>query len=506
MTVSYRNNRIVPAVIIAICLLLTVWLIDPSVEDLGKSVAPKATDSHKAQTAYYYDQEEIQDESTAEDYASRQKQQEEQQREQEQKLKQQQEEDDSSVNQTSSSDMLPDDDDILLIVKTGGTTMWKRLLVHLATTLSAERISPSSIAIYSDNAETIGSFTVIDSLANMSAAVHNSSDFDVYRQQPEYAANNYYVETAGMDGDEWGPVGGWIIDKYKFLPLMQHAGRNWPRAKWYVYMEDDTYLFLPAVRSYLAGFDWRERHYLGSYAAKSDAVFAHGGAGFALSRGAWEASFGKNPRMAEDYHQYVVDHCCGDQVLGLALRDHGVRFGENGGDGKFTWGFNPLVHWTFVFSRSNWCHHLKSFHKVHSRDVARYYEFEKSWDFSKPLLYRDFFNHMILPSIQSDAEWWDNTASQYEVASSTKELSPAPEDGTKYDADLWADAWQSVEACKAACDGWEDCMMWSFVEDLCKMDNRMIMGQGFASSMSQRKTSLMHTSGWMPERLVNWEC
>jgi hypothetical protein len=375
MAVTYKNNRLVPAVIIAACFILTFWLIDPAVENFGNPV-PKVTDDDVKGVTVPLDgepalaggppsaPEAVQEESPQGSDGPR------------------------SGNPATSG---LEDDDIILIMKTGGTSMWKRFLVHLTTTLSPNRISPSNIVIYSDNNETIGSFTVVDALANMTDEAKSSPDFDVYRQLSEYVAYNYYPEAAGVEGDEWGPVGGWIVDKYKFLPLMQHAGRNWPRAKWYVYMEDDAYLFLPNIRKFLSGFDWREKHYLGSYAAKSDAVFAHGGAGFALSRGAWEASFGRNPRIVEEYHDYVAEHCCGDQVLGLALRDHGVRFGENGGDEKFTWGFNPLVHWSFAFSRNNWCWPLLSWHKVHNRDVARYYELEKSWDFDVSFFDFTFF-------------------------------------------------------------------------------------------------------------------
>ncbi|OAQ88056.1 glycosyltransferase family 31 protein [Purpureocillium lilacinum] len=489
MAVTYRNNRLVPAVIIAICIILVFSLIDPTVENFGLP-APKTTDRDATRAGAPPSAEPARTQSAGKPAVEPTRQ----------------------VSHSEPSPKAPTtpqrlgEDDVLLIMKTGGTSMWKRLLVHLTTTLSGSRISPSNIVIYSDNAETIGSFTVVDALANMTDETKRSADFDVYRQQFEYVAHNYYSEAAGVDGDEWGPVGGWIIDKYKFIPLMEHAGRNWPHVKWYIYMEDDAYLFLPNIRKFLAGFDWRKNHYLGSYAAKSDAVFAHGGAGFVLSRGAWEASFGKNPGMVEKYHKYVAEHCCGDQVLGLALKDHGIRFGENGGDEKFTWGFNPLVHWTFAFSRSNWCHPLLSWHKVHNRDVARYYELEKSWNFDTPMLYRDFFKSMILPRIQKTAQWWDNMASLYEISSANREWAAVPKDGSKYDAALWKKAWRSVEACEAACRGWTNCAMWSFVEDLCKMDDKITMGQGYAPSMSQRKTSLMHTSGWMSDRLEGWKC
>lgn len=113
---------------------------------------------------------------------------------------------------------------------------------------------------------------------------------------------------------------------------------------------------------------------------------------------------------------------------------------------------------------------------------------------------------MILPQLQNSTQWWDNMAGLYEVSSANKEWAPAPEDRSTYESGLWKKAWESVEACEAACKGWTHCAMWTFVEDLCKMDDKMIMGQGYAPSMSQRKTSLMHTSGWMTNRLENWKC
>ena len=493
MAVTYRNNRLVPAVIIGTCLVLAFLLIDPSVENYGHVVPNSDNSAPHVETEAWT-------EAPAESSQP------------------------ESANETTlNSHLAPADDDILLILKTGGTTLWKRLLIHLITSLAPSRISPSNIVIYSDQAETINGFTVIDALVNMTAETKESADFTVYREQAELNDFNYYVEASGVNGDDWGPVGGWIVDKYKFLPLMKHAGENWPRAKWYVYMEDDTYLFLDNVRRFLARFNPMEKHYLGSYAAKSNAVFAHGGAGFALSRGAWEASFGRSPSIVEDYQKYTEEHCCGDQVLGLALKDHGVTFGENGGDEAFTWGFNPLVHWSFAFSRSNWCHPLLSWHKVHSRDAARYFQLERDWDFSvikpsfrhrnfadndkqKPLTYGDFFSQMILPHVQQSVEWWDNTASMYEISSSNQQWAPKPDESSSFDAERWGKGWQSVEDCEEACRAWADCAMWTFVEDLCKLDDKMVMGQGYAPSMSQRKTSLKHTSGWLPDRLDQWTC
>lgn len=358
MSVVYRNNRLVPAVIITVCLWLFFFLLDPAnlrPIETGESVTVVQFVSTEPQEQLPTTPVRITSTTTENEQHGA-----------------------TSTNPSVERTLSPED--VLLIVKTGGTSMWKRLLIHLTTTLAPERIPLQNTVIYSDSPDTIGAYRVIDVLANTTSATLATPEFDVYRSQREYGANNVYVESAGLDGDDWGPQGGWIIDKYKFVPLVQHAGANWPRAKWYIYTEDDTYLFLPNVLRYLARYDAAEPHWLGSYAAKSDVVFAQGGAGFALSRGAWEKSFGQNPDMGTEYERYTAEHCCGDQVLGHALNKYGVKLGENGGDEVFRYGFNPLVHWAFAFEKWTWCVPLYSWHKVHARDVARYYEFEQSWD------------------------------------------------------------------------------------------------------------------------------
>ncbi|KAK3996640.1 glycosyltransferase [Cladorrhinum sp. PSN332] len=497
MIVSYRNNRLVPAVIVATCICFVYYLIDPSVENYGaplpdwRSQNAHATTSSPARsrpTLATWSEPPVATPSSSKHESS---------------------DEHHAANHTTNPNHLSPED-VLLVMKTGSTSMWKRLLVHLTTSLAPERIPLGNSIIYSDQAGTIGPFSIVDVLANTTSKTKSRPDFDVYRQQPEYDAHNVYVEAAGVDGDNFGPPGGWIIDKYKFVPLMAHAGENWPEAKWYIYMEDDTYLFLPNVLAYLSGFDWKKPHYLGSFAAKSDITFAHGGAGFAVSRGAWEKSFGKNPSLSEEYEEYTADHCCGDQVLGHALKKCGVEFGENDGDGKFTWGFNALVHWRFGFSRWNWCTPLLSWHKVHNRDVARYYEVEKKWESKKnsgensPMLHRDFFLEMIAPDLKKRAEWWDNLSELYQVSSGNKASPPVPD--TKHDLESWKKAWESTDACEAACEGWVNCVQWSYVEDLCKMDDKLMMGQGYAPAMSERKTALKRTSGWLKDRLDKWSC
>lgn len=341
----YKNNRIVPPIIAFLTICILYVLIDPSAKSSGalsrelpQSTKPIYTaKTSTQQTAIHQDV-------------------------------------DSTHSKLGS-------DDVLLILKTGATVLWKRLPIHLTTSLSPERLHPDNTVIYSEIDTKIGNHTVIDILAQLAPSIKDSSSFDVYHAIRDWDSTNQYIEETGLPGDDEGPPGGWRLDKYKFLPLIQHAGTHWPNVKWYIYMEDDTYMFLPNVLLYLSSFDHRKNHWLGGKGDKLGTTFAHGGSGFALSRAAWDQSFGTGGDLVKKYQSFVDEACCGDYALGKVLNDFGVKFGENNGDERWSWGFNGLPHWTSEFSKENWCEPVLTWHHAHNRDIARYYELERSWDF-----------------------------------------------------------------------------------------------------------------------------
>ncbi|KAI9929720.1 hypothetical protein MW887_001196 [Aspergillus wentii] len=396
-------------------------------------------------------------------------------------------------------------DDVALLFKTGASVLWRRLPIHLSTTFSPARIHPNNTILYSDYPETIGSWHIIDILANSSSTVRQSDSFQPYLQQEDYENRQVYAESTSTNGDGNGPLGGWKLDKYKFLPLIQHAGVEKPNAKWYIYMEDDSYIFLPNLLRHLNDFNYRDPWYLGSLAWKHGDYFAHGGAGFALSRGAWEKSFGKDPNIIDKFEQFTDVHGCGDHVLGHVLNEYGVSFGETHGDSRFTFGFNAEPHWSSWFTKANWCKPVYSWHHTHSKDVARFYNLESSWDFQKSALkYRDIYNAFIKPYLRHRVEWWDNQSSQYDITSSNAPHAEPPTTATS--KETWLKSWQSADACEAACLSWSECVQWAFYEDRCRMHDQVYLGSGYPIGDPRRQTSLMYTSGWLSERMDEWAC
>ncbi|KAK1993370.1 hypothetical protein LX36DRAFT_730105 [Colletotrichum falcatum] len=402
-----------------------------------------------------------------------------------------------------------DKDDVLLILKTGATVLWRRLPIHLATTFAPERISLNNTVIYADVEARIGRHHVVDILATLPKPVRDAPSFETYREAQDWHAANYYLEQSGLPGDvstTEGPPGGWRLDKYKFLPLVQRAGQEWPRAKWYVYTEDDTYLFLPNLLRYLAAYDHRRPHWLGGLGEMLGVTFAHGGSGFALSRGAWEQSFGTGDLVAK-YRAFVEQSSFGDYALGKVLNDYGVHLGDDRTNDRAeggAWGFNGLPHWKIEFSPENWCKPVLSWHHAHNRDIAMYYELERAWDFSKTLTYGDFYRLVIAPSLSPKKAWWDNMSNRHHLTPQSVLTVEAPK--TVRDSSSWSQAWKSEERCEAACKAWDSCVQWYYYQYECKLDDRIWLGHGYPESIRYRKEKLESVSGWLADRVNTWTC
>ncbi|KAF9886753.1 hypothetical protein FE257_011130 [Aspergillus nanangensis] len=400
----------------------------------------------------------------------------------------------------------PQMDEVVLMFKTGASVLWKRVPIHLATTLSPERIDPNNVLLYSDYPETIGPWDFIDVLANASEKTRSSDNFQPYRLQADFNARQNYAELSNTAGDGPGLEGGWKLDKYKFLPIVQHAGRTKPDAKWYVFMEDDSYIFLPNLVRHLEQFNPQEPWYLGSLAWIHGDYFAHGGSGFALSRGAWEKSFGQDPNIVEKFTAYTEEHGCGDHILGHVLHEYGVEFGETHGDNRWTYGFNADSHWGTWYDQNLWCEPVYSWHHTHGKDVARFYKLEQAWDLEKkgPLRHRDIFHEFVAPYLQPRVEFWDNWSSKYDIRSSNVANVEPP--STVKSPEVFRSSWKSVDACEAACVSWAECVQWSYYEDRCKMDSAVLLGSGIPEGDARRQTSLPWTSGWLKRRIENWKC
>lgn len=127
-----------------------------------------------------------------------------------------------------------------------------------------------------------------------------------------------------------------------FLPMVDRALRHRPEVKWFVFIDEDTYLIWSNLLEYLALFDPSKPYYIGKHMYIGNTLFAYGGAGFVVSNPTMRRlSEHRVTRLAE-YDQFTARHWAGDGILGKPLDD--IRM-------PLFWPFrffkaNHLQHWT----------------------------------------------------------------------------------------------------------------------------------------------------------------
>lgn len=272
---------------------------------------------------------------------------------------------------------LPGIEDVLVVLKTGITEAQDKVPVHTRTTL---RCVPNKL-IVSDYEEEIAGLKTHDVFRNSTAELRANEDFAMYNRAREHGrvglldTDHTKVEN-GAQGMSGNP--GWKLDKWKFLPMVTEARNYMPDAKWYVFMEADTYPIWPNLLAWLDELPDGQKLYLGNQMMIGPDVFAHGGSGFILSHDAIHAVANEYGNRPAAWHEKTNEHWAGDCILGIALATIGI----------------PLIwSWPHVTDRSiweqdalnegfgikQWCYPPFSFHHMTPKDVVRIHDFELDW-------------------------------------------------------------------------------------------------------------------------------
>lgn len=367
---------------------------------------------------------------------------------------------------------LPGIEDVLVVMKTGVTESREKVPIHFKTTL---RCIPHFV-IYSDFAEEIEGVQIHDVLANMDSAAKKNPDFDFYHRIVKYGRkgleqHDFSDEANSAIGKPNNP--GWKLDKWKFLPMAQEALRYKPDAKWFIFVEADTYISWPTVLTWLARFDHTKPQYLGTETQIADVIFAHGGSGFMLSNPALQRASDEYTTREVELNNFTDEHWAGDCVLGRVLGHIGVNL-------HFTWpilqnsNIGELDEFTTDFYRKPWCFIAVGLHHLSPSDIENLWEFEqKRWrDKNKRiLLHGDLFREFISPEItaQPIRPNWNNMASEEQPFA------------------------HNFEDCRLICETQNTCVQFAFREGKCFTSLNPRLGHAVPSGDA--------TSGWITTRI-----
>ncbi|OJD16764.1 hypothetical protein AJ78_03102 [Emergomyces pasteurianus Ep9510] len=358
--------------------------------------------------------------------------------------------------------------DIHFILKTGASESLRKLPIHFNTTL---RCIPH-FSIFSDYEEDVSGFHVYDVLRDVDERFKN--------EYPEFKLYNSLRDSGREALSAWHDVkdqestpGGkpdnpaWVLDKWKFLPMMRETLRARANAKWYIFVEADTYILWPNLFAWLDKFNASEPHYIGHAMAAGDITFGHGGSGYILSHPALKTITESYSADLKKWGEFTGNHWAGDCVLGKLIKEAGM-------DLLWSW---PMLQdtkpWTFDYFENQhdpWCYPPVSYHHMDPEDIQAIWDFEMNWrreNASKHILHRDVFIKLIQPGCNKLKQDWDNRSNDV--------ISEVP----------------SAAECAARCAANEECVQYSYESETCRTSKVPKLGVRKAGSVS----------GWMAERI-----
>lgn len=272
--------------------------------------------------------------------------------------------------------------DVFVVMKTGANEAREKLPVHFATTL---RCVPN-YAVYSDYEEVVDSHHVFDALDTIHPdIVDQHPDFEYYKELKRAGRDAFTDDDVQRWNDakntEFGRDSpGWRLDKWKFLQIAEKALERAPKAKWYVFMETDSYILWGNLIHWLSHFWDQYPWYIGIQMQIGDVVFAYGGAGFVLSNAGLKMLVKQYRSKRRAYDEYTGGHWAGDCVLGKVAEDAGVHllwswpnlFADHPNDMNFADEFGGP-------DRHLWCYYASSYHHLTGPDILQFHDFESTW-------------------------------------------------------------------------------------------------------------------------------
>lgn len=317
---------------------------------------------------------------------------------------------DSDSTESRCGHITRDMQDIMVIVKTGATEALEKIPVQLRTGLQCV----PHFAVFSDYEETINGVRTYDVLRNVTdATIEKEPEFQYYKQLQKGGRE-------GLTDQDWGdhangPFGkvnnpGWKLDKWKFIPMVDGALEVKPDAKWYLFIEADTYVVWPNLVNWLQRFDATQPFYLGSPMQIGEMVFGHGGGGIILSNPAMAHLHDHRAQSPESLDAMTTTEWAGDCVLARALAEIQIPL-------TWTWPMMQIRrpweidHFSEGYGRQPWCYPVISYHHMSPRDIEEMWRFDRAWFSSGKnslLLHADVYRELIHERGVTVRQDWDN--------------------------------------------------------------------------------------------------
>lgn len=211
--------------------------------------------------------------------------------------------------------------EVVLIMKTGYAVYKDRLRSQLKTFASSShgRDENNTIIIADFTGRTNGwnIKDVIADLGDKDSALTSHEKYKMYQQVTNEIREGVHITPSADPGTN---NAGWSLDALKFIPGYKAAAEKFPKAKFFIGIDDDTFVIWDSLMQFLSLLDSTQPLFLGSPAImlQNNQTFLHGGSIVIISAAAMKTRFIERNTTLELYNTEALRLCCGDGDNSLA--------------------------------------------------------------------------------------------------------------------------------------------------------------------------------------------
>ncbi|KAI0202343.1 family 31 glycosyltransferase [Astrocystis sublimbata] len=138
-----------------------------------------------------------------------------------------------------------------------------------------------------------------------------------------------------IEAEEWalseglGKAMGWELDAMKFLPALEYTWNTLPKKKWYIMIDDDTYVIKSTLKLMLGHINFGQPHYIGNPVGDYKGRFPHGGSSVIMSGATMRNLFEWNPEIVRQANLESPYAVWGDKLLATTLQKIAVYLDES---------------------------------------------------------------------------------------------------------------------------------------------------------------------------------
>ncbi|KXJ91765.1 hypothetical protein Micbo1qcDRAFT_57705 [Microdochium bolleyi] len=262
--------------------------------------------------------------------------------------------------------------------------------------------------------------------------------------------SKYKHLASAVEAEEWqladglGKSMGWELDALKFLSSLEYVWLNMPKKKWYIMLDDDSYIIKHSMNLLLGHLNPAKPQLIGNPVGDYKGRFPHGGSSVIISGSAMSKLFDLNPQVVAQGHLESASITWGDKLLSITFMKIGVYLDE-----KYRRMFNGENPWMTRMWVDRFCTPLMSFHALGDSETMEHVSITFG-KLTKPVFWRELADIYGAPSFSSFLE--EPARANMEYVGRLDEYST-----TVQHVD-------SVERCMHICqvEHFERCLAWSY--------------------------------------------